>query len=279
MKKDPWLKSGLDALQQGHWFDGFQMLKGALQRVFRFDEPNNAKIIISKAIPLFNSGNQEKLACDLVLDLIKSLRQRAAEQSYAKLIPQAFVDLRKASLEMCVRTICNQIIIEKAFQGSKFLSHLHNLILEANFNNFVISDLYFCYAGLLCYKKDFVSCFEALNGWSQRVSSLSPKMRTYLTLAEINAYEIEGCGKYLHLEKPDTSIEFSSEPKIVSYLEIANRIFGAVQTSDGSEFYSTISDYSDLIDSRKDGLLKALCDGISEIFNNKSSSGLFSLFR
>lgn len=279
MKTNPWLKRGLDELQQGHWFDGFQMLQGALQRTFRCNEPDHAKMIISKAVPLFVSGNQAKLACDLVLGLIKSISRKINKRAYAELIPIIFVDLRTASLENCVQSICNRIIKEKVFQGSEFLSHLKDMIIEANFNDNIVSDLYFCYVGLLCYKKDFVSCFETLYSWSKESSYLSPKMRTYLTLAEINAYEIEDCGKYLNLEDPGDLTEFPIESESESYLEIANRIFGAVQTLDNSEFQSTIADYSDLIDPKKDGLLKALCDSISEIFNSKSSSGLFSLFK
>jgi hypothetical protein len=44
------------------------------------------------------------------------------------------------------------------------------------------------------------------------------------------------------------------------------------------EFLSTNEDYSDIINPRADSLLKALCEGISEIFKEKPSSGLFSLF-
>ncbi|UCG89554.1 MAG: hypothetical protein JSU57_03520 [Candidatus Heimdallarchaeota archaeon] len=273
MTKDPWLKRGLVELQQSHWFDGSQMLQGAIRRAFRYDEPDHARVVISKSVPLFASGNQTKLACDLVLTLITCISRKNTERVYTKLIPFTLIDLRAASLETCVRTICNRIIMEKAFQESEFLSHIHNFILEANFDQNVVSDLYFCYAGLLCCKKDFVSCFETLQSWSQEFSFLTPRMRAYLTLAEINAYEIEDCGKYLHIEEKGDMTESDT------YLEIANRIFSAVQTSNSSEFYSTTADYSDLIDPKKDGLLKVLCDGISEILNNKSSSGLFSLFK
>ncbi len=274
MKENPWLERGLDELRKNHWFDGFQILQGALQRAFRLNQPDDAKFIISEATSIFVSGNQTKLVCDLVLVLIVNIRQRLSDLSYARLIPFCFAELRKASLENCVRTVCNQIMMEKSFQGSEFLLHLNNFILETNYEKTVVSDLYFCYAGLLCYKKDFTLCFKTIHSWSKDLSSLSPKMRAYLTLAEINAYEIDGCGKFLSLEESVNSYD----PETESYLEIASKIFGSVQTSNKSEFHSIISDYSDLIDSRKDGLLKALCDGISEIFNNNSSSGLFSLF-
>ncbi|MFX0123321.1 MAG: hypothetical protein ACFFAE_06745 [Candidatus Hodarchaeota archaeon] len=277
MEKDPWFERGLDELKQGHWFDGFQMIKGAIQRAIRFDKPDHAKMILSKAIPLFATGEQKKLACDIGLSLIISIRQKIPEHIYADLVPGILVALRENILEECAQTICNQIMVEKAFQKPEFLLYLKDLInIKANFNSNVISDLYLCYAGLLCYKKDYVSCFETLISWYNESSSPSPKMRVYLTLAEINAYEIETCGKYLH-SKEESTDSYDSETK--NYFEIAFRIFSAVQTNNLSEFHSTIVDYSDLINSKKDGLLKGLCDGISEIFNDKSQSGLFSLFR
>ncbi|MFX0014272.1 MAG: hypothetical protein ACFFB2_07260 [Promethearchaeota archaeon] len=272
MITDPWISRGLDEIKNGHWFDGFQMLQGAIQRAFRYGKPDQAKVVISKAVPLFTSGNQKRLACELVLVLIMRTSQKVNERAYAELISESLVELTKASLDSCVQTICNRIIIEKVFQRSEFLSQLQSLILEANYPYEVISSLYYCYAGLLCYKKDYVLCFETLYSWSKTLSVLSPKMRTYLTLAEINAYEIEDCGQYLKIEEP-----IESDDKI--YLEIANRIFDAVQASDESEFHFIVTDYPDFINPKKDGLLKALCEGISEILHKKPSSGLFSLFK
>jgi hypothetical protein len=276
MKKNPWLERGLDELKQGHWFDGFQLLKGALQRTFRFENPDHVKMILSKAIPLFTLGNQEKLACELGQSIITGIRTKTTERLYVELIPFFLDKLREESLESCVKAICNQILEEKAFQVPEFLSHLNDIINEANLNENVIDDLYFCYAGLTCYIKDYVSCFKTLISWNNERTSPSPKMRVYLTLAEINAYEIESCGKYLY-SKEESTDHFDSETK--TYIEIAFKIFGAVQTNDSSEFYSTIADHSDLINSKNDGLLKGLCDGISEIFADKSHSGLLSLFK
>ncbi|UCE13714.1 MAG: hypothetical protein JSV04_00730 [Candidatus Heimdallarchaeota archaeon] len=278
MKRDLWLERGMDELQQGHWFDGFQMLEGALQRAFRLNKPDQVEKIVSKALSTFSSTKQSKLACDLVHSLILNLRQKRKDLSFVKLIPFVFSELRQASLEKCVRNLCNQIMLEKTFQVSEFLSHLNGLIIKSHFSDDVISDLYFSYAGLLCHKKDFVQCFEIIHAWSQEISSLSLKMRAYLTLAEINAYEIEDCGKYLDSQKSQSDASsFNSQEE--SYLEIATRIFNAVLSNNNSEFDSTIADHSKLINVKNDGLLKALCDGITEIFDNKSSPGLFSLFK
>ncbi|MFX1504903.1 MAG: hypothetical protein ACFFDC_02205 [Promethearchaeota archaeon] len=276
MKKDPWFERGLDELKQSHWFDGFQMLKGAIQRTFRFDNPAHAKRILSEAIPLLTVGNKEKLACDLGQSIIIGIRPKIKNRIYVDLIPFILAALREESLESCAKAICNQIMVEKAFQVSEFLSHLKDIINEANFNANVIFDLYFCYAGLFCYNKDYISCFETLVSWGNEMTFLSPKMRAYLTLAELNAYEIDSCGKYLHSKEESTN-HYDIETK--TYLEIVFKIFGAVQTNNSSEFHSTIADYSDLINSKKDALLKGLCNGISEIFSDQSRPGLLSLFK
>ncbi|MFX1516149.1 MAG: hypothetical protein ACFFC6_07565 [Promethearchaeota archaeon] len=276
MKEDPWFERGLNALKQGHWFDGFQMLKGAIQRTLRNNNADHAKMILSNAIPLFITGNQEKLACGLGQNLINIIDYKIKERTYADLIPFVLALLREENLEMCVQSICNQIMVGKAFQTSEFLNHLRNQINEANFNTDVLSDLYLCYSGLLCYKKDYVSCFETLLSWYNELSSSSPKIRVYLTLAEINAYEIDSCGKYLHSKEEPTN-HYDMETK--NYLEIAFKIFSAVKTNNIAEFHSTIADYSDIINSKNDGLLKGLCDGISGIFNDQSQSGLLSLFK
>ncbi|MFX0170359.1 MAG: hypothetical protein ACFE9L_00405 [Candidatus Hodarchaeota archaeon] len=278
MKKNLWLERGLAALQQKHWFDGFQMLQGALQRAFRFNNPNSAKEIITEAITQFSAGKQEIMACKFMSIFIKNLCSRHHHCKWVELIPFSFDEMRKLSFEKCIRNICNQIISEKNFQDSEFLQHLYNLILEKKYNE-VVSDLYFCYSGLLCLKKDFVSCHEAIEEWSKE-SPLTLIMRAYLTLAELNAYEIEGYGKYLQIDNQDYETELSSNSESKEYLEIATQIFDAVESSSSSDFYSIISTHSDLIDSKKDGLLKALCDGIADIFKPRSDNGLFSsLFR
>ena len=108
MKQDIWLDKGLEELNQEHWFDGFQMLQGALARTVRCNKPDHAKMIISKAIPLFTSKEKEKLVIDLILGLILNIRRRLDNWNFVELIPFSFENLRKSSLENCVFTICNQ---------------------------------------------------------------------------------------------------------------------------------------------------------------------------
>ncbi len=264
MKDNPWLLKGLEEFRNDRWFDGFQMIQGALQRAFRFNEPNTAKDIISQAVPSLQAGDHEKLTCDLMRALFNNIRLKYESREWVELIPFSLNELRNAALIDCIQTISNYIISEKVYQNSNFLLHLDNLILEEKYSPSVISDLYFIYSGLLCNKKDFIKCFETLEAWSKDFSSLTPRMRAYLTLAELNAYEIEGCGKYLK-EKSGSD----------DYLELVMRIFNAVENTDQTEFLSAVADYSELINSQ-DGLLKALCNGIAEIFKPKSGAGLFS---
>jgi hypothetical protein len=275
MKNNQWLQRGIEELKQNHWFDGYQMILGAYQRVLRSNDPEGAEEIVVKALPLFE--NQKKLACDLISNIIISISRNPNKRLWVEMIPVSIDELAKSNLKECIHIICNKIIFEKKFQHSEFLQHLNNIILEKKFNENVLSHLYYCHTGILCRKKDYVSAFESLSTWNNEKIQLSPKIQTYLTLAEINAYEIEGCGKYLKFDDSE-SRDLKPDSEAESYLEIANRIFRAVQAMDATEFNSTIQDYSDLINPKGDGLLKALCDGISEIFKTKPDAGLFSLF-
>jgi hypothetical protein len=272
MQKNPWLERGLNELDNNRWFDGFQMLQGALQRTIRLNQPENAKMVITESLHRFKNGKQEKLACNLFRILVTNLQKKMKERIWIELIPYGFIELKKLSMMKCIRTQCNHIIVEKAFQDSDFILHINNLLLEDKFEFNIYPDLYFIQAGVLCKKKDYISCFEVLESWSKEKKTFSPKIATYLTLAEINAYEIEGCGSYLGTDYQLETIELEDK----RYLEIASRIFKAVKDSNMKDFYSTISDHSDIIDWKYDALLKALCDEISEIFRSKSGSGLFS---
>ncbi|MHA2073694.1 MAG: hypothetical protein ACW97X_03675 [Candidatus Hodarchaeales archaeon] len=275
MNENSWLNIGLEELEHKRWFDGYQMLLGAYKRNLQSNDPNGAEKIISSSLPLFLKEKKKKLACDLITEIILSIQRNLNQRDWIQLLPIGISELRKSSLDDCISRVCNKIIFEKGFQDSAFLQHINNIILEKKFSNDVIYHLYYCYVGILCRKKEFILAFESLESWSQEFAPLSIKMRTYLTLAELNAYEISSCGKYLHNNDDEISA-ISSESK--NYIEIAARIFRSVEVMNVDEFLSTNEDYSDIINPRADSLLKALCEGISEIFKEKPSSGLFSLF-
>lgn len=276
MRYEKWLQRGIEELKQNHWFDGYQMILGAYQRVLQSDSPEDAVKIVSKTLPILESQN--RLACDLISVIILSISQNPTKRPWVELIPVSFREIIKSNLTECVQGICNKIIQNKMFQDSELLQHINNIILEKNYSLSILNHLYYCYIGILCRKKDFASAFKSLSAWSSEFEKPTPKIRSYLTLAEINAYEIEGCGKYLKEEDSEIIASGSSESETDSYFEIANRIFRAVQVSDVTEFKSTIQDYSDLINYKEDALLKVLCDGISEIFKPKANLGLSSLF-
>ncbi|MHA2226054.1 MAG: hypothetical protein ACXAC8_12665 [Candidatus Hodarchaeales archaeon] len=278
MKKNPWFERGVEELQKEKWFDGFQMLQGSIQRAFRNNDPGHIKTIISKTLPILIAGNQTKLGCDLVISVIMTLNREKWKKSWIELIPFGFSELRKGSLDKCVRNVCNKIMNEKAFQKPEFLSQLEEIILDEELNPIILADLNYVYAGLLCNLKEFSSCFDSLYKWSKSLPTLSPEIRAYLSLAELNAYEIEGSGKYFEM---DSGNKEKNQPLLESqsYLEIAARIFRAVNELNHSEFHSTMKIYSNLINPKNDGLLFALCNGISDIFKNKSGTDLFSLFK
>ena len=39
MRYEKWLQRGIEELKQNHWFDGYQMILGAYQRVLQSDSP------------------------------------------------------------------------------------------------------------------------------------------------------------------------------------------------------------------------------------------------
>lgn len=275
MNENSWLQIGLEELRNKRWFDGYQMLIGAFQRFLRSDDPNSVEKIISSALPILSKENQKKLACNLVTDIILSFQRNFDKREWVQLLPFCLSELRKSSLNECISTICNRVISEKAFQDSGFLEHINNIILERKFHKDIRFHLYYCHGGILCRKKEFALAFESLESWSKEFTPLSIKMHTYLTLAELNAYEISSCGKYLHSNDEAVS---TNDSESTNYIEIASRIFQAVEGMNVNEFHSTIQDYSDVINPKGDSLLKALCDGISEIFKEKPNSGLSSLF-
>ncbi len=278
MRNEKWLQRGIEELDQNHWFDGYQMILGAYQRALQSDSPEDAVKIVSKTLPMLESQN--RLACDLISVIILSISQNPAKRPWVELIPVSLREIIKSNLTECVQGICNKIIQNKMFQDSELLQHINNIILEKKYSLSILNHLYYCYIGILCRKKDFASAFESLSTWSSELEQPTPKIRTYLTLAEINAFEIKAGedSKYLKVEDSEIKASGSSESETESYLEIANRIFRAVQVEDATEFKSTIQDYSDLINYKSDALLKVLCDGISEIFKPKANLGLSSLF-
>ncbi len=274
----PWLRRGLEEIRRKSFFDGFQLLQGAIQRAFQHDDHLMAKQIISKALIEFNIFDQRNLACELVKNTVKLLHRKQKIRAWTELIPFTLENLRTLSLEDCIRVFLNQLLSVKSFQDPDFIINMKDLIEESNYDTKTILDLYYLYSGFLCSKGDFIECFNAITQWSMLSKPISLIMRTYLTLAELNAYEIEGCGKYLKTDIQSIPKEDLNAPSGKKYFILAQNIFKAVENNDKKEFYLILEKNSDLINPSNDGLLKALCDGISSIFKNKSGSGILSSF-
>lgn len=275
MVKNQWVESGLRELSLGHWFDGYQILLGAYQRILRSNDPKSAINLLNEAVLLFEKGNNEDLACNLIKEYILGIRSKRTQREWVDQFQAIFGILRTTPLIACLKTVYSLIITERAFQDEEFLLHFNNIILEADSINNVIYDLYYCYAGLLCKKKQYVECYEALFAYSEEKSDLSPKIRCYLTLAEINAYEISSCGKFLPEENEDGQTTILD----AKYIEITNSLFKSVEKDNELQFKAVLDSHSDLINSKEDILLKVLYEGINDIFsNNSSAGGLFSLF-
>jgi hypothetical protein len=268
MRQNIWVERGLEALQQGQWFDGLQMLQGAVERTSRQDQPDVSERIITQILPIFPE-DWATLACELVREIITQVRVRKSQLEWVRLIPMVLTTLRENSSQECIRTVKNQIIMDIGLRDNDFLINLEALITEEK-RIFPLSDLYYCKAGLFSKKKDFVRCYETLQTWKEHVT-VTQHLRTYLLLAELNAYEIEECPDQMSV--PQKEVDEEAE----QYAILRERICRAVELTDQVEFNDILLEFKELINS--DGLLKALCDGITGIFQPTQGSGLLgSLF-
>ncbi|MHA1331589.1 MAG: hypothetical protein ACTSR2_10975, partial [Candidatus Hodarchaeales archaeon] len=263
---------GIESIKSESWFDSLQLLQGALQRSIRSNSPKMAEKIFLEAIPLYKEGNRENLACSLALYYIRVIgRDKLKEIKWINLIEKIIIVLNKSSLTKCIREFINNIIIEKKFLDDNIL----NLMDENLQGSLAVPDvkinLSYCLAGLYSANKDYVACFTTLDNLAKE-TALTPILRTYLTLAEINAFELEGCGKYLQniIENLDQREEM--------YIEIAQRAFQAVESFNYNEYESIRKEYSDIINPKFDAILKSLFDGIGEIFQSSRGANVFSSF-
>jgi hypothetical protein len=115
----------------------------------------------------------------------------------------------------------------------------------------------------------YSECFETLVDWKS-LSPPSPAILTYLTLAELNTFEIDGCGQYL---KEANMLDSQSE-----YIEFASQLFKAVELKDYELYLTIIEDYHNILHSGKDIFLVRLTEGISDFMKPKDKKNLFSLF-
>ena len=129
----------------------------------------------------------------------------------------------------------NKVVLSKNFLDDIFITELTLFIRNKNLSQEAISDLFYILAGLKLAKKEYVECFEILSEW-YKLEPDSPRLTAYLTLAELNAFEIEDCGIFLKRIEPDT--------KVNRHIEISQQLFKATELADYNLFKSIVEDIS-----------------------------------
>lgn len=269
MRTDNWIERGLVTLQARQWFDGTQLLRGALQRAVRLNQPEKVKLILRKSSEFLLPEQQNDLYCHFILETLPLLGKKNREKDWVVILPEILSILREGKLDTCITKFLNKLVSSKKFQDLTIIDELYLQVTEMNFTLETKSDLFYCLAGLRLSRKEYLKCFEILSEWDELVPS-SARLLAYLTLAELNAFEIDGCGKFLDRAK--------SEVEVTRYIEIVSQLFKASELTDYDLFKSIIEDNTDLVSSQNDILLKLLCDGIANFLKPKDSKGMLSLF-
>ena len=275
MEIEKWIERGLDSFKANQWFDGIQYIQGGLQRTFQSDRAKKAEAIYQVTSELLLAANKQKLFCQLVLDSLPHFRKKIHNKKWIILYPVIFSILNKEGMESCIFDFINLLIADKSFQEDIFIQEVHTLISKDDIPRDIKNHLYFCTVGLLCWQQEYVKCFEMLTEWNKLIPS-SPKILTYLTLAELNAFEVDGVSEYLTQAR--SLIDQSSSDPASEYVEIASQLFKASELKNYELLQSILADFSEIVDIKHDALLKALCEGLLDFLKPKSNKGLFSSF-
>ena len=269
MRTDKWIERGLNSLQAGQWFDGIQLLQGAQRRAIRLNQPDKVKEILRKSSDSLFSEQQNEIFCHFILDTLLLIGKKSYEKEWFEILPMSLILLRKGKLQSCTTKFLNRLISSKYFLDPKVIKNLHLLISEQEISNETKEDIFYCIAGLRISKKEYLKCYEVLSEWNE-INPSSNQVLAYLTLAELNAFEIDSCGKFLDRLK--------MEKKPSRYTETVLQVFKAVELGDHDLFKSIVEDNKDLVNLNKDALFKLLCDGIADFLKPKGSKGLLNLF-
>ena len=111
--------------------------------------------------------------------------------------------------------------------------------------------------------------------WNKLIPS-SPKILTYLSLAELNAFEVNGVSEFL--TEAESLIDQNSSGTDREYVEIASQLFKTVELKNYELLQSILEDYNEIINVKHNALLKALCEGLVDFLKPKSNTNPFSLF-
>ena len=275
MDIEKWIERGLDSFKANQWFNGIQYIQGGLQRSFQSDQAKKAEIIYQASSKLLFEANKQKVFCNIVVDSLPQLRKKLKNKKWISIYPILISILDKEGMEICIINFFNALIADKGFQDEEFIQEVHSLILNDDVPISVKNHLYFCVTGLLCWKKEYVKCYEMLTEWNKLFPS-SPKILTYLTLAELNAFEVDGLSEFL--TEANTLIAQTSSTSDKDYVEVASQLFKAVELKNYELLLSILEDYNEIIDIKHDALLKALCEGLIDFLQPKSNRSPFSLF-
>ncbi|MHA2238039.1 MAG: hypothetical protein ACXACP_14130 [Candidatus Hodarchaeales archaeon] len=269
MDLDTWLKNGIESFEKQEWFDGIQLIQGALQRSFRRNLSENVKNIIKFTSEFLIPAEKSDLYCQLALSTILPIGKRSKDQEWLTLLPLILgiiVDMNKNS---CLAKFNKKIIETKYFHEDVVLEFLQNNISSEKHEIKLKAELYYLLACLQVSMQLYPECYETLTQWNSDSPS-SSQILTYLTLAELNAFEIDDCGQYLIQAKKSNS---QSE-----YIEFTSQLFKSIELKDYELYLSITRDYRDILNTQKDIFLVRLIEGITDFMKPKDSKNLFSLF-
>ncbi len=269
MKIDKWIERGLNSLSSDEIFDGMQLIEGAIRRVIRKNDPEIALKIIKDTNEILVQRGYEDVYCKFILNIIPLFKKKSGELEWFELFPEILLLLRKSNTPKCISRCKNKLILETKMIEVDFIQSLMAITVKKHYPKEILADMYYYHAGHLVLKQDYVKTFDVLRTWNDQEPS-SQYVLVYLTLAELNAYEIDGCGKYLEEAK---SISNSSQ-----YVDLASHVFKSVEAGSYDLYSSIIEEFTDIVNIENDVLLKGLCDGISGFLKPKGNKGLFSLF-
>lgn len=261
---------GLDDLNNNNYFNAYQTFQGALKRAIKTNNSKIVNLILEKASQLFIENNQIDYSCNLYRTYINSINQTSSNSTLetAKMVIDILQNLEEIKLYDCKQDIMNFILVKLSLDQTA-ISILENITPEIG-SEF---DILYLTAGFYVKVKDFESCFKSLETYYKGHAQKSWQLICYLTLSELNAYEIESCGTFLN----NDDIKTPNNVEII-YEDITNVIYSALEKNIGDQIKNLLhtEEYLELIG--KDRLLYLLVQGIKELIPKDKPSNLFSLF-
>ena len=133
MKTSNWIERGFASLEAHKWFDGIQLLRGALQRAFRLNQPEEVELIIQKTSEYLLSNQKSDLFCHFVLEVLPLFGKKNQDRKWIKIIPIIIDTLRRGKLSECTNKFLNKVILSKNFHDDIFIKELYLQISNKKF--------------------------------------------------------------------------------------------------------------------------------------------------